>query len=33
MKAKLPLSSGVYQILCKPAGKIYVGSTVNLRER
>jgi group I intron endonuclease len=25
--------SGVYQILCKPTGKIYVGGTVNLRAR
>ncbi len=29
----LPRSSGVYQILCIPTGKIYIGSTVNLRNR
>ncbi|HEX8843523.1 MAG TPA: GIY-YIG nuclease family protein [Pyrinomonadaceae bacterium] len=33
MKSVLPRSSGVYQILRKPTGKIYIGSTVNLRER
>jgi group I intron endonuclease len=33
MTATLPRSSGVYQILCKPTGKFYIGSTVNLRGR
>src|SRR5919205_4425633 len=33
MTATLPRSSGVYQILCVPTGKVYIGSTVNLRER
>lgn len=33
MTAILPRLSGVYQILCIPTGKIYIGSTVNLRER
>lgn len=33
MTATLPRSSGVYQILCEPTGKIYIGSAVNLRER
>lgn len=33
MAMRLPLSSGVYQILCVPTGKIYIGSSVNLRER
>jgi group I intron endonuclease len=33
MTATLPRSSGVYKILCKPTGKFYIGSTVNLRER
>lgn len=30
MKTIPPRSSGVYQILCVPAGKIYIGSTVDL---
>jgi group I intron endonuclease len=29
----LPNTSGVYQIRCVPTSKIYVGSTVNLRDR
>ncbi len=29
----LPHTSGVYQIRCLPTGKIYVGSTVDLRHR
>jgi hypothetical protein len=33
MTAMLPRSSGVYQILCIPTGKIYIGSTVDLRKR
>jgi hypothetical protein len=33
MEEKPPRSSGVYQILCKPTGKIYIGCTVDLRER
>jgi group I intron endonuclease len=33
MKEKPPRSSGVYQILCKATSKIYIGSTVNLRDR
>lgn len=33
MRDLLPRSSGVYQILCVPTGKIYIGSTVNLRAR
>jgi group I intron endonuclease len=33
MAAAIPRASGVYQILCKPTGKIYVGSAVNLRGR
>lgn len=33
MEEKPPRSSGVYQILCKPTGKIYIGSAVNFRER
>lgn len=33
MMAKPPRSAGVYQIRCIPTGKIYIGSTVNLRER
>lgn len=33
MTTMLPCSSGVYQILCVPTGKIYIGSTVNLRAR
>ncbi|HXG67614.1 MAG TPA: GIY-YIG nuclease family protein [Blastocatellia bacterium] len=28
-----PRASGVYQILCIPTGKIYIGSTVDLRNR
>ena len=28
-----PRSSGVYQILCIPTGKLYVGSAVDLRQR
>ncbi len=28
-----PRSSGIYQILCLPTGKIYVGSAVDLRSR
>jgi len=30
---EIPDTSGVYQIRCKPNGKIYVGSAVNLRAR
>lgn len=30
---EIPTSSGVYQIRCRPSGKIYVGSAMNLRER
>ena len=33
MIAKLPHSAGIYHILCEPTGKIYIGSTVDLRER
>lgn len=33
MAMRPPRSSGVYQILCVPTGKIYIGSSVNLRER
>jgi group I intron endonuclease len=33
MKEKPPRSSGVYQILCKPTGKIYIGSAVNFPAR
>jgi group I intron endonuclease len=33
VKAMPPRSSGVYQILCIPTGKIYIGSTVDLRAR
>jgi group I intron endonuclease len=33
MSARPPRSSGVYQILCIPTGKIYIGSTVDLRAR
>jgi group I intron endonuclease len=29
----LPRSSGIYQILCVPTGKIYIGSAVDLRAR
>jgi hypothetical protein len=29
----IPTLSGVYQIVCKPNGKIYVGSAINLRWR
>lgn len=29
----VPRASGVYQILCKPTGQIYVGSAVELRAR
>ncbi|HLJ82211.1 MAG TPA: GIY-YIG nuclease family protein, partial [Ktedonobacterales bacterium] len=28
-----PRASGIYQIRCVPTGKVYIGSTVNLRER
>lgn len=28
-----PRSSGVYRILCIPTGKIYIGSSVDLRHR
>jgi hypothetical protein len=31
--SRLPCVPGVYQILCRSTGKLYVGSTVNLRER
>src|SRR5690242_8081336 len=30
---RVPRTSGVYQILCKPTGKIYIGSTVDLCAR
>ncbi len=33
MSVKAPCLSGIYRILCKPTGKIYIGSAVNLRER
>ncbi len=33
MTNNLPRTSGVYQIRCLPTGKIYVGSTVDLRHR
>ncbi len=33
MALKLPRTIGVYQILCVPTGKIYIGSTVDLRAR
>lgn len=33
MIATPPRSSGIYQILCIPSGKIYIGSTVDLRAR
>lgn len=29
----LPRASGIYQITCIPTGKIYIGSSVNLRKR
>ena len=29
----IPRTSGVYQILCTPTGKMYIGSAVNLRRR
>lgn len=29
----LPRTSGIYQILCVPTGKVYIGSAVNLRQR
>jgi group I intron endonuclease len=29
----IPTESGVYQILCVPTGKAYVGSAVNLAKR
>jgi group I intron endonuclease len=29
----IPQASGIYQILCVPTGKIYIGSAVNLRKR
>lgn len=29
----LPRSAGIYQILCAPTNKIYIGSAVDLRER
>jgi group I intron endonuclease len=32
-RAEIPRASGVYQILCRPTGKVYVGSAVNLNER
>ena len=31
--AILPRTSGIYQILCVPTGKVYIGSAVNLRQR
>lgn len=33
LETKIPNDSGVYQILCVPTGKIYIGSAVNLRQR
>ena len=32
-RAEIPRASGVYQILCRPTGKVYVGSAVDLYER
>ena len=32
-EAKQKRQSGIYQILCKPTGKVYIGSAVNLAER
>lgn len=29
----IPHTSGVYQILCIPTGKVYIGSAINLRSR
>lgn len=29
----IPRTSGIYQILCVSTGKVYIGSTVNLRQR
>lgn len=29
----IPQTSGIYQILCVPTGKVYIGSAVNLRRR
>lgn len=29
----LPRTSGIYQILCVPTGKVYIGSSANLRRR
>jgi group I intron endonuclease len=29
----LPRTSGIYQILCVPTGKVYIGSAVNLKQR
>jgi group I intron endonuclease len=33
MAEAVPRASGVYQILCVPTGKIYVGSSVDLRQQ
>src|SRR5687768_12784577 len=33
MITRPPCSAGVYQIRCKPTGKIYIGSAVDLRAR
>ena len=30
---EVPRSAGVYQILCTPTGKVYIGSAVDLRHR
>lgn len=32
-RAEIPRTSGVYQILCLPTGKVYVGSAVDLYGR
>lgn len=29
----IPRASGIYQILCVPTGKVYIGSSVNIRRR
>ena len=33
MPSSIPQTSGIYNIVCVPTGKIYIGSAVNLRRR
>ena len=33
MYQSIPAESGIYKITCKPNGKIYIGSSINLRRR